>query len=194
MAQCPDCYSVKIRLGTDEGDGKCSVCRGEGRELGLTEIVDVALGNRTPCWACGFSGKCQTCRGSGVVKDVRASEDHKEEPYSDVHDNPHEHESWPEYTPNYSPPLPQRSLGCIFVGGCLIVIFGIPFLLGADFPGITQVEQRECITAGSSFVLAGIIMVIFGFVPHTPGEGFFLFLALALIFLVINVCVSVLVT
>ena len=191
MAQCPDCYSVKMRLGADEGDGKCSVCRGEGRELGLTAIADVALGNRTPCWACGFSGKCQTCRGSGVVN-VSDSEDDKEEPYSDVHDNPHEHESLSEYTPNYSPRPPRQSLGCVFVGGCLIVIFGIPFLLGADFPEITHVEQREFIAAGSSFVMLGIIMVIFGFVPHTPGKGPFLFVALALIFLIINVFVSVL--
>lgn len=66
MAQCSDCYSVRI-LG-NSGDGKCRTCYGTGDEQGLGGGLSDFIGqDRASCSECGGSGVCQTCGGSGEI-------------------------------------------------------------------------------------------------------------------------------
>ena len=64
MGQCPDCDSVKIFPGVNEGDGKCSVCHGDGYGDFFSRIGG---GGKGQCYNCGGSGDCPTCGGSGTV-------------------------------------------------------------------------------------------------------------------------------
>ncbi len=59
MAKCPDCFSIKIALGEEEGDGKCDRCYGEGTGTFLETLADGITGERTPCSKCYGTGQCQ---------------------------------------------------------------------------------------------------------------------------------------
>ena len=71
MAQCPDCHSVKVFPGINEGDGKCAVCYGTGNPDfadALVDSVNILGGEKSKCTKCKGSGVCQTCFGTGIVK------------------------------------------------------------------------------------------------------------------------------
>ena len=66
MARCPDCYSVRIELGPERGDGRCATCYGSGEEQGLGGVISSATGQEpAPCPECHGTGQCQTCGGTG---------------------------------------------------------------------------------------------------------------------------------
>ena len=69
MAQCPDCDSIKIFPGVEEGNGKCDVCHGEGYGSFLDQFAASLAHDKSECWKCNGTGQCQTCGGSGVVSD-----------------------------------------------------------------------------------------------------------------------------
>lgn len=60
MAVCPDCddREITLNLYLEKGDGKCSVCHGEGYIVGVIVIE---------CTNCEGSGQCPTCEGIGEV-------------------------------------------------------------------------------------------------------------------------------
>lgn len=76
MARCPDCYSVKILLIGDEGDGLCSECYGTGHsQIIFDQLIDGMTGEETECLECNGTGQCQTCGGTGVVDDDDMEDD-----------------------------------------------------------------------------------------------------------------------
>lgn len=68
MAKCPDCYSARLTLEGERGDGKCYVCQGSGKEQGLEGIISDLTGLRGgECYECRGTGRCRTCNGTGEV-------------------------------------------------------------------------------------------------------------------------------
>ena len=67
QTQCRDCDGVKIFA--NEGDGKCSVCHGDGRGGILDQVADGLnpWDVKTGCWKCHGTGQCQSCGGTGLV-------------------------------------------------------------------------------------------------------------------------------
>ena len=68
MAQCPDCDSIKVAPGINEGDGKCSVCHGDGHGTILDRFAE-NFGAEKSCYNCDGTGDCPTCGGTGEVED-----------------------------------------------------------------------------------------------------------------------------
>ncbi len=66
MTKCPNCYSARLTLDGERGDGKCDACSGTGKEQSLGGILSDFTGLRgSDCYKCHGTGTCQTCRGSG---------------------------------------------------------------------------------------------------------------------------------
>jgi len=61
MAECPDCDAAEIQLIplSPKGNGRCSVCHGEGKTI--------VLGFENVCYKCNGTGICPTCRGAGEI-------------------------------------------------------------------------------------------------------------------------------
>jgi len=62
--QCPNCNSIKVFPGVNEGDGKCSQCHGTG----LGSLLDQVVDRHSKCIRCNGSGICQSCSGAGIVE------------------------------------------------------------------------------------------------------------------------------
>ena len=70
MVQCPDCDNIVVLSFPTVGDGKCSVCHGEGHPSGtfVSDFNEELLGaDPEDCDNCGGSGECPTCDGTGEV-------------------------------------------------------------------------------------------------------------------------------
>ncbi|NOQ73859.1 MAG: hypothetical protein GQ574_17765 [Crocinitomix sp.] len=67
MAKCPDCNDIKINIFVDEGDGKCSECRGTGLGNALDQFSSSLVNEQSRCEECNGSGICQICSGSGFA-------------------------------------------------------------------------------------------------------------------------------
>lgn len=66
MEKCLNCYSSRITLHGERGDGKCDVCYGTGKEQSLGGIISDLTGTRdNDCYKCHGTGTCRTCNGSG---------------------------------------------------------------------------------------------------------------------------------
>jgi hypothetical protein len=66
MAKCPNCYSDRISLDGERGDGKCDECYGTGKEQNLGGVLSDFTGIRgNDCYKCHGTGQCQSCRGTG---------------------------------------------------------------------------------------------------------------------------------
>lgn len=46
MTKCPNCYSDRISLTGERGDGKCDVCYGTGKEQSLGSVLSDITGIR----------------------------------------------------------------------------------------------------------------------------------------------------
>lgn len=67
MAKCPDCNGSSDLLGL-YGDGKCSVCHGNGMGDMLDRFSDSITGAKSKCWNCAGTGVCPTCGGTGETE------------------------------------------------------------------------------------------------------------------------------
>jgi len=103
--KCPDCHSIKVFPGIDEGDGKCSQCYGQGYGGALDQFSASLVGEKSNCIVCKGSGVCQTCHGKGTVKFV-------------------EPEPREESSPTNSSSSQESGLGCILMlAGLFAVLF-----------------------------------------------------------------------
>ena len=66
MARCPNCDSVEIFSIPERGDGKCSVCHGDGHGTMFDRLAE-GFGASKSCYNCDATGVCPTCGGTGEV-------------------------------------------------------------------------------------------------------------------------------
>ena len=67
MAECKDCYNIRVNIFMDMGNGKCDECRGTGLGDGFDQFTSNLVNEKSKCKKCKGSGKCQTCNGKGII-------------------------------------------------------------------------------------------------------------------------------
>lgn len=113
--KCPDCHSIKVFPGINEGDGKCSQCYGQGYGGALDQFSASLVGEKSNCIVCKGSGVCQTCHGKGTVEFV-------------------EPEPREERSPSNSSSTQESGLGCILMlAGLFAVLFVAVIALVTSF-------------------------------------------------------------